>query len=84
MMSRTYELWDSASRNLVGAYASEDEALTFVRAYVGEHGTAYASSWVLLWDDEDADEAGQIDEGTGLLVRASRDMPSELSQRRAE
>lgn len=72
-MGATYELWDTASRNLVGAYATEAEALTFVRAYVGEHGTAYPTSWVLLWDDDDADQAGQIAEGIGLLARAERD-----------
>ena len=69
-MSKTYELWDTKTRNIVGAHASEADALTFVRAYAGEHGPAYPLSWVLLWDDEDADEAGQVAEGRSLLAIA--------------
>jgi hypothetical protein len=87
MMSKTYELWDAASQNLVGAYDSEAEALTYVRAYVNERGTEYASSWVLLWDDDEADQAGQIDEGLALLSRAERarstpDVPPPIPHRR--
>jgi hypothetical protein len=69
-MSRTYELWDTVSQNLVGAYDSEAEALAYVRAYVSERGSEYASSWALLWDDDEADQAGQIAEGLALLSRA--------------
>jgi hypothetical protein len=47
-MARIFELWDTASRNLIGAYESEVDALGFVRAYVAEHGPGYPSSWVLL------------------------------------
>lgn len=71
-MSKTYELWDGGSRNLIGAYDAEAEALTFVRTYVAQHGSAYAQSWVLLWDDDTADEAGQIAEGPALLTLAAR------------
>src|SRR5919198_147625 len=88
-MSKTFELWDTATRNLVGAYESEGEALAFVRAYAGQHGPAYPSSWVLLWDDEATEEAGQIAEGPALLARAraaSDDQPagSNIADRRAE
>jgi hypothetical protein len=69
-MARVFELWDGASRNLIGAYESEADALAFVRAYVAEHGPGYPSSWALLWDDDAADEAGQIAEGATLLSRA--------------
>jgi hypothetical protein len=69
-MSKTYELWDTGTRNLVGAHSSEADALAFVRSYAGQHGPEYPMSWVLLWDDDDADEAGQIAEGHSLLVLA--------------
>ena len=35
-MSKTYELWDMTTNNLVEAYGSEADALAFVRAYVAE------------------------------------------------
>jgi hypothetical protein len=71
-MSKTYELWDSGSRNLIGAYSSEADALTYVRRYVADYGPAYARTWVLLWDDDPADQAGQIAEGQALLDLAER------------
>jgi hypothetical protein len=74
-MTKTYELWDSGSRNLIGAYEAEADALQFVRLYVDEHGSAFAQSWVLLWDDEARDEAGQIAEGLALLALAERARP---------
>lgn len=33
-----YELWDSRTRNLIGAYRSRDEALADVRAEIEEYG----------------------------------------------
>lgn len=49
---------------------SEADALAFVRAYVAEHDSEYPTSWALLWDDDAADQAGQIAEGSALLARA--------------
>jgi hypothetical protein len=69
-MSKTYELWDAATRNLVAAHASEADALAFVRTYADQHGPEYPKSWVLLWDDEDADEAVEVAEGSSLLALA--------------
>jgi hypothetical protein len=66
-MSRAYELWDTDTSNLVAAHDSETEALAFVRAYADQHGPAYPSSWALLWDDEESDDAGEIAEGQALL-----------------
>ena len=80
-MARLFELWDGASRNLIGAYESEADALAFVHAYVTEHGPAYPSSWVLLWDDDAADEAGQVAEGAMLVARAEATTPREPSSR---
>ena len=69
-MSTVYELWDTATNNLVEACDSESDALDFLRAYVADHGREYPMSWVLLWDDDAADEAGQIAVGEALLARA--------------
>lgn len=69
-MSKTYELWDTTTRNLIEACAIETDALAFVRAYVAEHGRGYPASWVLLWDDDGADDTGQIAEGPALIARA--------------
>jgi hypothetical protein len=70
VMSKVYEVWDTATSNLVTARATEDDALAFVRAYVAQHGRQYALSWVLLWDDDATDQAGQIAEGSTLIARA--------------
>jgi hypothetical protein len=86
-MNRTYELWDTSTSNLVAAHGSEAEALAFVRAYADEHGTAYPASWVLLWDDDDTDDAGQIAEGYSLLslagVITTPEATEEAARRRA-
>ena len=76
VMSKTFELWDTTTNNLVEACDAEDDALAFVRAYVAEHGRQYPASWVLLWDDETVDLAGQIAEGSALLVRAGAAAPA--------
>ena len=86
-MSKTFELWDAATRNLVGAHRTEADALAFVRTYVAEHGPAFPTSWVLLWDDDAADAAGQIAEGQALLSRAGvsalhHEAPSGATSRR--
>jgi hypothetical protein len=69
-MTRVYELWDTATRNLVDAFAEEGEALEFVRVYVREYGPKYPETWTLLWDDDDTDTAEEIAAGYTLLVRA--------------
>lgn len=85
-MSKTYELWDTGSRNLIGAHPSEADALAFIRTYVGQHGPAYPLRWVLLWDDDDIDEAGQVAEGHSLLelagLSAKTEEPREAARRR--
>ena len=83
-MSKTYELWDAGSRNLIQAYDTEADALKYIRAYVAEHGTTFAQSWILLWDDDATDEAGQIAEGQTLLALAERDRSTpEIRRQRA-
>jgi hypothetical protein len=83
-MSKTYELWDTGTRNLVGAHGSEADALAFVRMYAGQHGLAYPLSWVLIWDDEDAGQAGQVAEGQALLDLAGVSTDTGVSAKAAE
>jgi hypothetical protein len=66
-MSRTYELWDGATRNLVAAYDCESDALAFVQQYVAEHGSTYASSWALLWDKGTTCLHSRLAQRTGRL-----------------
>jgi hypothetical protein len=48
-----YELWDSESGNLVGRYATEDEALVAVRETVALYGPDAAGSLLLGVEDPD-------------------------------
>lgn len=84
-MSKTYELWDAATRNLIAAYDCESDALSYVRQYVAERGSTYATSWILLWEDDGADEAEQVAEGQALLALAANAMnrSTGLSERHA-
>ena len=83
-MSKTYELWDAATRNLIAAYDCESDALSYVRQYVAERGSAYTLSWVLLWEDDGADETEQVAEGHALLALAAGygNPTSEIVERR--
>ena len=47
----TYELWDTETRNIVGAYVSEEDALVVVREAIGAHGTRYADTLALVHED---------------------------------
>lgn len=42
-----FELWSTASKNLLGDFATEAEALATVRAAVQAHGAAYADDLLL-------------------------------------
>jgi hypothetical protein len=59
-MTETFELWDTATRNLIGAYASEAEALCLVRRHVSQGASEQVEAWVLLWDDDTADDGGEL------------------------
>jgi hypothetical protein len=69
-MSKTFELWDTATRNLIGAYASEAEALCLVRQYLSQGASEEVEAWVLLWDDDLADDGGEVASGAALVARA--------------
>jgi hypothetical protein len=66
---RFYEVWDQRSRNLLGSYGAEWEALALVREL--EAGSGPVDALALLWGDEDDDDlGGQIAEGSALVERA--------------
>jgi hypothetical protein len=60
-----YEVWDQCSRDLLGSFGAEREALALVRDLEAESGPVDALS--LVWGD---DLGGQIAEGATLLMRA--------------
>ncbi len=64
-----YELWDQRSRNLLGSYGAEWEALALIRDL--EADALPVDALALVWGDEDDDDlGGQIAEGAALLARA--------------
>lgn len=66
---RFYEIWDQRSRNLLGSYGTEWEALALVRDL--SEDAAPVDALALVWGDEDdEDQGGQIAEGAALIARA--------------
>jgi hypothetical protein len=68
-MAMTYELWETATGNIVGGFGSEAAALAIVRKSVHAHGSHYAGTWALLAED-DGENVEMIAEGTELIERA--------------
>ena len=48
----TYELWETRSGNLMGAFTSQQEALNAVRRAIDLHGPHYTRTVVLAVEDE--------------------------------
>jgi hypothetical protein len=64
-----YEIWDQRSRNMLGSYGAEWEALALVRELESE--SAPVDALALIWGDEDDEDlGGQIAEGPALVTRA--------------
>ena len=60
-----YELWDTSSRNLIGAYDTEQAAIEVVRQVAAAHG----------WDAAEALALGQEDKaGRSRLLATGRDL----------
>jgi hypothetical protein len=64
----SFELWDIETRNVVGAYATEAEALAAVRSALNGHGRTYVASWALIHDTDD--QTSLLAEGALLVERA--------------
>lgn len=75
-MGRSYELWSADTANLAGTFASEDDALVYVREMIAEHGAEAVAPWGLLWWDE-------VNESLGGLVAQDEDL-IRLARERSE
>jgi hypothetical protein len=64
-----FELWSTASKNLLGDFATEAEALAAVRAAVEAHGPAYADE-LLLARETSRGKTRMLARGPILLERA--------------
>jgi len=73
-MATTYELWETLSNNVIGAYATEAAALAVVFAQAAGRGKASVDSWTLLSEDEN-EEVTCIAGGHALLELAEKNPP---------
>jgi lauroyl/myristoyl acyltransferase len=64
-----YELWETTSRNMVGVFPSEEEALEIVRQSLDKYGRTYAVHLALGYEDEDG-ETTAVAAGGELIDRA--------------
>jgi hypothetical protein len=66
----TYELWETRSGNLMGSFASEEEAVAVVRDAIKQHGRNYLESLVLAREEDE--DTVTIAEGMKLADLADR------------
>ena len=66
----TFELWDTGTRNIVAAFATEREALHLVREAVVRHGEDWLATVTLVCED-DLGEIRTVESGPALLTRAA-------------
>lgn len=64
-----YELWERASRNLVGDFETEEAALALVRQQIESGNVSVLETWLLAQED-DAGHTEVLAEGNSLLERA--------------
>jgi hypothetical protein len=64
-----YEIWETASGNRVGAYASMSAALDVIHRSVEKHGASYADTLILAREDDDG-ETELLAEGADLVKMA--------------
>jgi hypothetical protein len=64
-----FEIWDTGSRNRVGAFTSLEAALTLVLRSVEKHGAHYADTLMLAREDE-AGDTELLAEGAELIAMA--------------
>lgn len=73
-----YELLDTETGNLIGSYASEEEALAVVHNAVHINGPVYVQTLALGYEDDDG-EGAQLAAGPEPLSRAMLADPDRLS-----
>ena len=71
MNAMIFELWDTETNNIVGAYESEDAALAAVQATLRAQGVR-AVETLLLGREDDAGESALIAQGHDLVKLAER------------
>lgn len=71
-----YDLWDISARFFFDRFASENEALTAVRALLDEYGEAYAGDLELVIGD-----GGEKNLSGAALVARARSNESNLAAR---
>jgi hypothetical protein len=64
-----YELWDTGSRNVIGTFATREEALAIVRDTIAFSGVAVAES-LLLGQEDKAGRSRLTAEGKALISLA--------------
>jgi len=67
----SYELWQTRTRNLIGAFATEAEALALVRKAAKSHGAVYIESLLLGFEDAKG-HSRTLAKGRELLELAHR------------
>ena len=65
----TYELWNMRTGNAIGDFATEAEALAFVRAAIERHGRSYADK-LFLGREDSRGRSKPIAQGQALAGRA--------------
>ncbi len=68
-MAGTYELWNTRTGNMFGAFESEDAALAAVRRAIESHGRSYAER-LLLGREDHSGQSRKIADGAELIERA--------------
>ena len=73
-----YELWDGASGNAIGGFATEAAALAVVRAEVDAGGDDAVREWFLRRQDGRG-RSRLIGQGADLVNRAQADAPQPIA-----
>jgi len=68
-MAATYALWDMVSANLITTFATQTEALTYVRRVIDDGQRDLVVGWALGWEDARG-RGKQIAAGDQLINRA--------------
>jgi hypothetical protein len=68
--SMSYELWDIETRNIIGTFESEAQALHATRDLIARNAPAYPDALALVFED-DQGESSLIVKGPRLASRAA-------------
>lgn len=75
-MTVWYEIMDQGTANMVGDFATEEEALRLVARYVAAHGRAAVAAWALARDGERDEDFLLVAVGEALAERARATDPA--------